>query len=268
APRPPGFCPFQGEPDERGPRRRARADRHTHSRGLRAAAGGLRRRLRTRRARVRREAPPHRSGAHPRPARAGRPRRSHARSGADVLRRHAPAAGARRGPPARSPGPALRRADREPRPGRPGALPPSRRGTPPRRPHAGAGVAPMRGSRRAHRPRTPSGPRAPRRSRGSGAARDRVPVTGRAPMRPRAIALVAGREAGQALGSRWFVLASGCFLVLSLGLSMLGLAGAQRSGLAGFDRTTASVLNLALLFVPLVTLTLGGLAIAGALEDA
>jgi Cu-processing system permease protein len=87
-------------------------------------------------------------------------------------------------------------------------------------------------------------------------------------MRPRAIALVAAREAGQALGSRWFVLASGCFLVLSLGLSMLGLAGAERSGLAGFDRTTASVLNLALLFVPLVTLTLGGLAIAGALEDA
>ena len=87
-------------------------------------------------------------------------------------------------------------------------------------------------------------------------------------MRPRAIALVAARDAGQAFGSRWFVLASGCFLVLSLGLSMLGLAGAERSGLAGFDRTTASVLNLALLFVPLVTLTLGGLAIAGPLEDA
>jgi Cu-processing system permease protein len=87
-------------------------------------------------------------------------------------------------------------------------------------------------------------------------------------MRPRAIALVAAREASQALASRWFVLASGCFLVLSLGLSVLGLAGAERSGLAGYDRTTASVLNLALLFVPLVTLTLGGLAIAGALEDA
>jgi Cu-processing system permease protein len=86
-------------------------------------------------------------------------------------------------------------------------------------------------------------------------------------MSPRAIALIAAREADQALGSRWFVLASGCFLVLSLGLSVLGLAGAERSGLAGFDRTTASVLNLALLFVPLVTLTLGGLAIAGALED-
>jgi Cu-processing system permease protein len=87
-------------------------------------------------------------------------------------------------------------------------------------------------------------------------------------MRTRALILVAARELREALRSRWFVLAAGCFLVLSLGLSLLGLAGAQRSGLAGFDRTTASLLNLALLFVPLMTLSLGGLAIAGDLEDA
>ena len=86
-------------------------------------------------------------------------------------------------------------------------------------------------------------------------------------MRLRAIGLVAARELRDALRSRWFVLAAGCFLALSLGLSMLGLAGAQRSGLAGFDRTTASLLNLALLFVPLLTLSLGGLGIAGELED-
>ena len=86
-------------------------------------------------------------------------------------------------------------------------------------------------------------------------------------MRLRAIGLVAARELREATRSRWFVLASGCFLVLSLGLSMVGLAGAHRSGLAGFDRTTASLLNLALLFVPLVGLTLGGLGIAGELED-
>lgn len=86
-------------------------------------------------------------------------------------------------------------------------------------------------------------------------------------MRSHAVVLVAARELGEAMRSRWFVLAAGCFLVLSLGLSTLGLAGAQRSGLAGFDRTTASLLNLALLFVPLVTLSLGGLAIAGEIED-
>ncbi len=86
-------------------------------------------------------------------------------------------------------------------------------------------------------------------------------------MRPRETGLVVARELREALRSRWFVVAAACFLVLSLGLSMLGLAGAQRSGLAGFDRTTASLLNLALLFVPLVTLSLGGLGIAGELED-
>jgi Cu-processing system permease protein len=86
-------------------------------------------------------------------------------------------------------------------------------------------------------------------------------------MRPRETMLVAAREFRDALRSRWFVLAAGCFLALSLGLAMLGLAGAQRSGLAGFDRTTASLLNLALLFVPLITLSLGGLGIAGELED-
>jgi Cu-processing system permease protein len=86
-------------------------------------------------------------------------------------------------------------------------------------------------------------------------------------MRLRIASLVAAREVREAMRSRWFVLASACFLVLSLGLSMLGLAGARRTGLAGFDRTTASLLNLALLFVPLVTLTLGGLGIAGEMED-
>jgi Cu-processing system permease protein len=81
------------------------------------------------------------------------------------------------------------------------------------------------------------------------------------------IALVAARELWSALRTRWFLVAAASFLVLSLALSMLGLAGTQRAGLAGFDRTTASLLNLCLLFVPLLTLSLGGLSIAGEIED-
>lgn len=81
------------------------------------------------------------------------------------------------------------------------------------------------------------------------------------------IAWIAAREVRAALRSRWFALAAAAFLVLSLAIAWLGLAGAQRSGLAGFDRTTASVLNLALLFVPLVTLSVGGMSLAGELED-
>jgi Cu-processing system permease protein len=86
-------------------------------------------------------------------------------------------------------------------------------------------------------------------------------------MRPREICLVARRELTESLRSKWFLLSAGGFFVLSLGLAWLGLAGAERSGVAGFDRTTASLLNLVLLFVPLVTLSLGSLGIAGELED-
>jgi Cu-processing system permease protein len=86
-------------------------------------------------------------------------------------------------------------------------------------------------------------------------------------MRARETSLVAARELREALRSRWFVAAAVSFLGLSLGLALLGMAGAQRSGLAGFDRTTASLLNLALLFIPLLTLSIGGLSFAGELED-
>lgn len=86
-------------------------------------------------------------------------------------------------------------------------------------------------------------------------------------MRVRETGLVAAREVRSAVRSRWFAMAAGAFLVLSLGLSLLGLSGAERSGLAGFDRTSAGLLNLVLLFVPLVTLTVGGLSIAGDIED-
>jgi len=86
-------------------------------------------------------------------------------------------------------------------------------------------------------------------------------------VRARETLLVAAREGREAVRSRWFLLSAVSFLVLSLGLSLFGLAGAQRSGLAGFDRTTAGLLNLALLFVPLITLSLGGLGLAGELED-
>ncbi len=86
-------------------------------------------------------------------------------------------------------------------------------------------------------------------------------------MRMRETTLIAAREVREALRSRWFVLAAICLLLLSLGLSLLGLSGAQRSGLAGFDRTTAGLLNLALLFVPLLGLSLGAMGIAGEIED-
>jgi len=86
-------------------------------------------------------------------------------------------------------------------------------------------------------------------------------------MRPRETLLIVAREVREAIRNRWFLLSAASFLGLSLGLSLLGLAGSMRSGFAGFDRTTASLLNVMLLFVPLMTLSLGGLGVAGELED-
>ncbi len=86
-------------------------------------------------------------------------------------------------------------------------------------------------------------------------------------MRALPVLLVGAREIRESLRSRWFVLATACFILLSLALSLLGFSGAQRSGLAGFDRTTAGLLNLALMFVPLLGLSLGALGMAGELED-
>jgi Cu-processing system permease protein len=86
-------------------------------------------------------------------------------------------------------------------------------------------------------------------------------------MRLRETALVGARELSEAIRGRWFLVASVSFFALSLGLSLLGLSGAQRSGLAGFDRTTASLLNLALIFVPLLTFSVGALGVAGEIED-
>jgi len=86
-------------------------------------------------------------------------------------------------------------------------------------------------------------------------------------MRAREVGIVAARELRDATRNRWFLWATAAFFLLSLALAHLGLSGAQRSGLAGYDRTTAGLLNLCLLFVPLVTLILGGSSFAGELED-
>jgi len=76
------------------------------------------------------------------------------------------------------------------------------------------------------------------------------------------IGLLARKELHDALRNRWFVLYTVIFAVLSLALSWIGLAGGQLYGLAGFGRTTASLINLIMLIVPLMGLTLGALSLA------
>ena len=74
--------------------------------------------------------------------------------------------------------------------------------------------------------------------------------------------LVARRELRDAMRSRWFVLYSLAFVLLGLGVSYISAAGAGSSGLSGYGRTTAGLINLVLLVVPLMALTAGAGTIA------
>lgn len=83
---------------------------------------------------------------------------------------------------------------------------------------------------------------------------------------PRTAAILTAKEMRDARRNRWFLLYAVAFSVLALALSYLSLAGAARVGFAGLGRTTASLINLVLLVVPLMGLTLGSAAIAGERE--
>ncbi len=73
---------------------------------------------------------------------------------------------------------------------------------------------------------------------------------------------VARRELRESVTSRWFVLYTIAFAVLGLAVSYISAAGSGGIGLSGFGRTTAGLINLVLLVVPLMALTAGAGTIA------
>jgi Cu-processing system permease protein len=75
------------------------------------------------------------------------------------------------------------------------------------------------------------------------------------------IATLAGRELRDALRSRWFLLYTLAFAALGLGVSYASAASAG-GGISGFGRTSAGLVNLVLLVVPLMALTAGANTIA------
>ena len=74
------------------------------------------------------------------------------------------------------------------------------------------------------------------------------------------------KELRDARRNRWFLLYAIAFAGLSLALAWTALSGAGNYGLAGFGRTSASLINLILMIVPLMGLTLGALSLAGERE--
>src|SRR5690348_3724812 len=68
------------------------------------------------------------------------------------------------------------------------------------------------------------------------------------------IGRLCGRELRDALRSRWFVMYTCAFIVLGLGVSYAS-AASSGGGMSGFGRTSAGLVNLVLLVVPLMALT-------------
>lgn len=78
--------------------------------------------------------------------------------------------------------------------------------------------------------------------------------------------VIALKEIRDAKRSRWFLFISIIFAALSIAFSFLGVSGLGNLGISGFGRTTASLINLVLLFVPLMGLLLGSLSLTNEKE--
>jgi Cu-processing system permease protein len=75
--------------------------------------------------------------------------------------------------------------------------------------------------------------------------------------------LLAARELRLAVVSRWFVLYTAAFVALSLSVSYVSATILGSAGLSGFGRTSAGLINIVLLIVPLMAMTAGAGSIAG-----
>jgi len=80
------------------------------------------------------------------------------------------------------------------------------------------------------------------------------------------ISIIARKDLKEALQNRWFLLYTLIFGGLALALSMLSQPELELGSLAGYNRTIASLVNLVLLFVPLIGLTFGAMSLAAERE--
>ncbi len=81
------------------------------------------------------------------------------------------------------------------------------------------------------------------------------------------IATLARKEIRDSLRDRWFIFYSVAFAVLASALSYLSLAGTGTFGYAGYGLTSASLINLVILIVPLMGLTAGAGSVAAEREN-
>jgi Cu-processing system permease protein len=82
----------------------------------------------------------------------------------------------------------------------------------------------------------------------------------------RTVVAFAAKELRDARRNRWFLLYTAALAALSLAISGLAVSEQGAYGMAGFGRTTASLVNLIMLVVPLMGLTLGAQSLAAERE--
>ena len=75
------------------------------------------------------------------------------------------------------------------------------------------------------------------------------------------------KEASESLKNRWFIIYTVCFSALALLVLLIATTGSNIAGFTGYGRTAASLINLVLLFVPLIALITGGISIASERES-
>lgn len=78
---------------------------------------------------------------------------------------------------------------------------------------------------------------------------------------------IGAKQIRAGLRNRWFHLYTMLFLVLSIAFSSVAMTGSSLAGQPGFGRTSAGLMNLMLLIVPLIGLTIGAQAIVAERED-
>jgi Cu-processing system permease protein len=79
--------------------------------------------------------------------------------------------------------------------------------------------------------------------------------------------LILSKELREARRNRWFLLLAAAFSGLALMLALLGMSALGTIGGAGFGRTTASLLNLVILIVPLMGLLISTQSVSSERED-
>ncbi|MBM3992113.1 MAG: hypothetical protein FJ298_14045 [Planctomycetes bacterium] len=86
-------------------------------------------------------------------------------------------------------------------------------------------------------------------------------------MRLAIVGLLCAREVRSSVRHRWSLVGALAFALLAVAVAHLGMSGAAQWGVSAFDRTSAALLNLVLLFVPLLALPLGATSFSGEMED-